>query len=319
MSILILGGTGLIGSRLTRQLVGLGHRVVCFDLYPDHSSIAGLDNVDVVVADVTRFEDIIETTTRFDVQRIVNLAYILPPESEQKLQLAMRVNQMGMNNVFEAARLMGIRRVVYASTIAVYGLQSSFGDRPVTEEDHCYPVTVYMAHKLWNEFMAAKYMDRYGMEIPGLRIANVAAPGRTKGISAWQSRCIDELVAGRPFTIPSRRDQRLLIIHVDDTAELFAKLCLQDNLGHAVYNSLAYAITAQEWADAIAAQLPGAVITFDETAPDQPNIYNWSTARLEQDLNAQISPLEEAIRRHIDEARVNLAAAAPGFPTAGTA
>ena len=215
----------------------------------------------------------------------------------------MRVNQMGMNNVFEAARLMGIRRVVYASTIAVYGLQDSFGDRPVTEDDHCYPVTVYMALKLWNEFMAAKYMERYGMEIPGLRIANVAAPGRTKGFSAWQSRCIDELAAGRPFMIPSRRDQRLLILHVGDTAELFAKLCLQERLNYAVYNSLAYTITAQEWADAIKEFLPDAEIDFDESAPDQPNIYNWSTARIEQDLNAQISPLEEAIRRHIDEAR----------------
>ena len=215
----------------------------------------------------------------------------------------MRVNQMGMNNVFEAARLMGIRRVVYASTIAVYGLQDSFGDRPVTEDDHCYPVTVYMAHKLWNEFMAAKYMERYGMEIPGLRIANVAAPGRTKGFSAWQSRCIDELAAGRPFMIPSRRDQRLLILHVDDTAELFAKLCLQKRFNYAVYNSLAYTITAQEWADAIKEFLPDAEITFDESAPDQPNIYNWSTARIEQELNVQISPLEEVIRRHIDEAR----------------
>ena len=303
MSILVLGGTGLIGSRLTRRLHNLGHRVICFDLYPDYSRVADLEKVEVVVADVTRFEDIVAAIRKHDVERIVNLAYILPPESEEKLQLAMRVNQMGMNNVFEAARLMNIRRVVFASTIAVYGLQDSFGDRPVVEDDHCFPITVYMAHKLWNEFMAAKYMERYNMVIPGLRIANVAAPGRTRGFSAWQSRCIDELAAGRAFTIPSRRDQRLLIIHVDDTAELFAKLCLQERLNHAVYNSLAYAITAQEWADAIQAVLPDAEIAFDESAPDQPNIYNWSTARIEQDFEVRISPLEEVIRRHIDEAR----------------
>ncbi len=303
MSILVLGGTGLIGSRLTRRLVSLGQQVVCFDLYPDYRKVDNLENVEALVADVTRFEDIIAAIENFDVERIINLAYILPPESEEKLQLAMRVNQMGMNNVFEAARLMGIQRVVYASTIAVYGLQSSFGDRPVTEEDHCYPITVYMAHKLWNEFMAGKYMERYGMAIPGLRIANVVAMGRTKGFSAWQSKCIDDLAVGKPFTIPSRRDQRLLILYVDDTAELFARLCLQETLTYAVYNSLAYAITAQEWADAIKAFLPDAEITFDETAPDQPNIYNWSSARIEKDLNIQISPLAEVIRRHIDEAR----------------
>ena len=137
----------------------------------------------------------------------------------------------------------------------------------------------------------------------------MAAPGRTKGFSAWQSRCIDEVSAGRPFTIPSRRDQKLLIIHVDDTAALFARLCLQERLAYPVYNSLAYSVTAQEWADAIWAFLPDAEIDFDETAPEQPNIYNWSSARIERELDVQISPLAEVIGKHIDEARSRLARA----------
>ncbi len=41
--------------------------------------------------------------------------------------------------------------------------------------------------------MARKYMERYNIIIPGLRIANVSGPGRTKGVSAWQGRCIDNL------------------------------------------------------------------------------------------------------------------------------
>ena len=196
---------------------------------------------------------------------------------------------------------MGIKRVVYASSIAVYGLQSSFGDRPVTEEDHCYPTSVYMAHKLWNEFMARKYMERYGMVIPGLRIVNVAGMGRTKGFSAWQSKCIDAVAVGKPFTIPSRRDQKLLIIYVDDTAELFARLCLEETLNYPVYNSPAYCVTAEEWANAIKEFVPDAEIEFDETAPEQPNVYNSSSERIEKELNFRISPLAEAIQRHVEE------------------
>ena len=303
MTILVLGGTGFIGSRLTERLVNRGHKVICFDLYPDYAKVAHLDNVEVFVGDVTHIEDLIDAVQKFQVRRIVNLAYILPPESEEKLQLAVRVNLMGMNNVFEAARLMGIKRVVYASSIAVYGLQSSYGDRQVTEEDDCYPETVYMSHKLWNEFMARKYMERYNIIIPGLRIANVSGPGRTKGVSAWQGRCIDNLAIGKPATIPSRRDQELLIIYVDDTAEIFAKLCLAESLRYAVYNSPAYSVTAQELVDKIEALLPDAQVTFDETAPDQPNIYLWSSERIEQDLKMQLPPIEEMIKRHIDEAR----------------
>ena len=303
MTILVLGGTGFIGSRLTERLVNRGHTVVCFDLYPDFDKVAHLDNVEVLVGDVTHVEDLIDAIQEYSVQRIVNLAYILPPVSEEKLQLAVRVNLMGMNNVFEAARLMGIKRVVYASSIAVYGLQSSYSDRPVTEEDDCYPETVYMAHKLWNEFMARKYMDRYGMVIPGLRIANVSGPGRTKGVSAWQARCIDNIAIGNPGAILSRRDQKLLIIYVDDTAEIFARLCLSESLKYAVYNSLAYSVTAQELADKIKLVLPDAEINFNESAPDQPNIYLWSSKRIERDLGMQLPPIEDMIKRHIDAAR----------------
>ena len=303
MTILILGGTGFIGSRLTERFVNRGHKVICFDLYPDYAKVSHLVDVEVLVGDVGHIEDLIDAIQRYSVQRIVNLAYILPPESEEKLQLAVRVNLMGMNNVFEAARLTGIKRVVYASSIAVYGLQSSYGDRPVTEEDDCYPETVYMAHKLWNEFMARKYMERYDMMIPGLRIANVSGPGRTKGFSAWQGQCLDNLAIGKPATILSRRDQILLIIYVDDTAELFAKLCLAESLNHAVYNSLAYSVTAQELADKIKLVVPDAEIDFNEAAPDQPNVYLWSTKRIERDLQMQLPPIEVTIKRHIDEAR----------------
>ena len=163
----------------------------------------------------------------------VNLAYILPPESEEKLQLAMRVNQMGMNNVFEAARLMGIQRVVYASTIAVYGLQDSFGDRPVTEDDHCYPV--YSLHGAQAVGMSSWRRSTWSGTV--WRFRGCVSPtwprqGGQRASPPGRSRCIDELAAGRPFTIPSRRDQRLLILHVDDTAELFAKLCLQERLNY---------------------------------------------------------------------------------------
>ena len=303
MTILVLGGTGFIGSRLTERLVKRGHEVVCFDLYPDYSRVAHLDNVEAHMGDVTHIEDLIDVIQNYRVQRIINLAYILPPESEERLQLAVRVNLMGMNNVFEAARLMGIKRVVYASSIGIYGLQSSYGDRLVTEDDDCYPETVYMAHKLWNEFMARKYMERYDMMIPGLRIANVSGPGRTKGVSAWQGRCIDNLATGKPATILSRRDQKLLIIYVDDAADIFVKLCLAETLNHAVYNSLAYSVTAQEFVDKIRFCLPDAEIRFNETAPDQPNVYLWSSERIERDLKMQLPPIEETIKRHIDEAR----------------
>jgi nucleoside-diphosphate-sugar epimerase len=304
VSTLIIGGTGFIGARLAERLVDRGEKVVCFDLYPVPEKVSHLgDRAKVVVGDITKIEDIIAVVREFQVEKIVNLAYMLGPESEANPHVALRVNVMGMNNVFEAARLMGIRRVVYASSIAVYGLQSSFGERPVLETDYCYPTMTYGAHKLWNEFMAKKYMERYGMTIPALRIAVVGGPGRKTGLSAWASTYADLPAVGKPAEIPFRSNQQTLITYVDDAAEIFAKLCCEETLHYPVYNSCAYAVTLRQLAEAVKQFLPKAEIGFNEKAPDQPLIYHWSSERLEKDLRMKLLPLEEMVRKHINEVK----------------
>lgn len=304
MSILIIGGTGFIGACLAERLVKRGEKVICFDLYPVPEKVSHLgDRVKVIVGDITRIEDVIAAIREFQIERIVNLAYMLGPESEANPHVAIRVNVMGMNNVFESARLMGIRRVVYASSIAVYGLQSSFGERPVIETDYCHPTMTYGAHKLWNEFMAKKYMERYGMTIPGLRIAVVGGPGRKTGLSAWASTYADNPALGKPAELPFRSDQKTLITYVEDAAEIFTRFCFAEKLNFPVYNSCAYAVTLQQLADTVKKFLPEAKIGFNEKAPDQPLIYNWSSERLEKELDFKLPPLEEMVRKHINEVR----------------
>jgi nucleoside-diphosphate-sugar epimerase len=281
-----------------------GEEVICFDLYPDPGKISHLGGrAKIVVGDVTRIEDIIAAIKEFRVERIVNLAYILGAESEANPHMAMRTNVMGMNNVFESARLMGINRVVYASSIAVYGLQSSFGERPVLETDYCHPTLVYGAHKLWNEFMAKKYMERYGMTIPGLRIAVVGGPGRKTGLSAWASTYADSPAMGKPAEIPFRSNQRTLITYVDDAAEIFARFCFEETLNYPIYNSCAYLVTLKQLAETVKKFIPEADIRFNEKAADQPLIYHWSSERLEKEFGIKLPPLEEMVKRHISEAR----------------
>jgi len=304
VSILIIGGTGFIGSRLAGCLVNRGQTVTCFDLYPAPQKVSYLgDRARVVVGDITRIEDIMAVIREFRVERIINLAYMLGTESEANPHVALRVNVMGMNNVFEAARLMGINRVVYASSIAVYGLQSCFGERPVTEMDDCHPTLVYGAHKLWNEFMAKKYMELYGMTIPGLRIAVVGGPGRKTGLSAWASTYVDGPALGKPAEIPFRSDQKTLITYLDDAAEMFTRLLFADTLRYPVYNSCAYVTNLGELAGAVKKFFPRAEIRFNEKASDQPLIYYWSSERLEKEFGMKLPLLEEMVRKHINEVR----------------
>src|SRR5204862_235476 len=93
----------------------------------------------------------------------------------------LRLDVLGMDNCFEAARLAGVKRVVYASSIAVSGQQSHFGDRLVNEDDPPYGTSQYAMHKIFNEFQARKYIKTYGMAITGGRPANVTGPDKVRG------------------------------------------------------------------------------------------------------------------------------------------
>src|SRR5205814_8981273 len=81
---------------------------------------------------------------------------------------------------FEAARLGGVTRVVYASSLAVSGQQSHFGERLVTEDDPLHGTSQYAVHKIFNEFQARKYVKNYGMSIIGVRPANVTRPDKLR-------------------------------------------------------------------------------------------------------------------------------------------
>jgi len=135
MSVLVIGGTGFIGPRLIRRLVARGEDVVCMDVNPFAASLSDVGlRAPVVRGDVTQFEDVMRTVLDVKPDRLINLAYGLGAGEGNPHQV-MRLDILGMDNCFEAARLAGVRRVVYASSIAVSGQQSHFGDRHINEDE----------------------------------------------------------------------------------------------------------------------------------------------------------------------------------------
>jgi len=92
-----------------------------------------------VRGDVSQLEDILNAMKLQSIDRVVNWAFIMGMEVNTDPRLSTKVNALGMCNAFEAARLMGANRVVYASSETVYGPQEMYGDREVTEDDQLYP------------------------------------------------------------------------------------------------------------------------------------------------------------------------------------
>ena len=128
MTYLVTGGTGLIGSRIVRDLAREGEQVVVYDWRPARSSLERLLSeeeiegmVKIVRGDVADSRQLFRTIQENNVKRIIHLASILMPESNADPLLALRVNCEGTVCVFEAARVLGLQKVVWASSNAIFG------------------------------------------------------------------------------------------------------------------------------------------------------------------------------------------------------
>ena len=302
MPTLVIGGTGFIGPRLIRRLVAAGESVVCMDVNPGAATFTGLaDQVRVIRGDITHFEDVMRAVLEVKPERVINLAYGIGAGEGNPHQV-FRLDVLGMDNVFEAARLGGVKRTVYASSLAVSGQQSHFGERLVTEDDPPYGTSQYAVHKVFNEFQARKYIKNYGMSITGVRPANVTGPDKVRG-STDHVQLITGAARGDAVELPKKGQMRLLI-HVEDIAEVFARVLLADAPQHAIYNSGGIAISLGELADLVREFLPDAKITFaQEGGREESGNYLVDNSRLRKEFGIEYPPLRTRVREIINDVR----------------
>jgi nucleoside-diphosphate-sugar epimerase len=302
MSILILGGTGFIGRRLVPLLAARGEEIVCMDLNPGTANYERFGKqVRVMRGDVSQFDDVMAVTASAKPARIVNLAYYLG--SEHPPHAALKLNIVGMDNCFEAARLAGCNRIVFASSLAVSAEQKFYGERPVTEEDFRHGHVQYAMHKIFNEWQAQDYREKFGMEITAIRPANITGPDKIVG-SVDHVKCITFPAKGQPISFPYK-DAMRCPLHVDDIAEVFARVLMADKPRHPVYSSGGTPISIGELADLVREFLPDAKITFDHETGGRESSGNWliDNNRLVQEFGVQYLPYRQRVLQIINETR----------------
>src|SRR6266567_5967529 len=271
MRILVTGACGLIGQSVVRTLLADGHTVIALDVQLAPERLPADDRLTLRRADVSEFGDLVAALRDGRVERVIHLGYVLPPESERQPRMSLRVNTLGTSNVFEAARVLGIERVVYASSVAVYGDQANFGERPVTEDDAGNPMNVYGATKLLNDIAAARFSEAYGLDVVGLRIATVFGYGRETGNSAWIGKIASYPAVGQAAHCPLPSWQRSAMIYVDDAAVIMARLCVAPSLRHRLYLSGGDTCSLAELAVLVRSIVPRADISFDDGGADFPH------------------------------------------------
>ena len=302
MTTLVFGGTGFIGRRTVPRLVDAGERVVVMDINPATADYSALgESVRVLGGDVTNFEDVVKAVMNAQPDRIINLAYMIGG-GENTPHFSFRLDLLGMDNCFEAARLCGVNRVVYASSFAVSGLQRHFGDRALNEDDPAYGNNIYAMNKRYNEFQAAQFNRAYGMNIIGIRPPMVTGYDKERGSMA-HVRMVTLPAQGLPVSFP-QSGMMQIPLHVDDIAETFTRITLAEAPRHTVYNTGGTAISLADLADLVREFIPNADIFFDSDGglEDSPN-YLIDNSRLMSEFELAYAPYRDRVLQMINEVR----------------
>jgi nucleoside-diphosphate-sugar epimerase len=292
MKIMIVGSSGYVGRHVVKHLAAEGADVVAFDLVPVSAQWC-VPGVPFIQGNMTNLEEVMSAILDHGVQRIVALGYymtpLLSPECRDLLNAA-RVNIIGVTNLFEAARLARLQRVIFASTVGIFGYQDGYGLEPIDENtEPRAPKSLYGLMKLVNNGLAERYTKTYGIQVVKVHSAAVIGPGNT----AFSRRMIQDPALGKPgfANWPSSGPRN--IVGVADIAQLYTKIALADEVKYDTYMGTGPSPTGREIASIVKKYLINAEITFDEKA--RVPAWNFDNSRAVREFDWKIQSVEEMV------------------------
>jgi UDP-glucose 4-epimerase len=273
MRVMVTGGMGFVGLTLIRQLLAGGHEGVIFDMLPslpkDASDLAG--KVKVIMGNMLELPTLMEVVQKEKVETIVHLAALRNNDSQANPYAAFRVNVEGTVNILETARMTAMRRVVYASSVAVNGSPEYYEGLGLNisrlhEEAPTRPNNVYGATKVFNEEMGRQYHMRYGVDSIGVRLAILYGPGKKGGSKTSEFNDLVEGPAqGKPVSISTYGDQPITLQYIKDAAHALFCACFAEAPKHRVFNTGSAVTTVRAFVQEVRRIIPGAQISLSET------------------------------------------------------
>jgi UDP-glucose 4-epimerase len=225
----VTGGAGFIGTNLCEHLVEAGATVRVIDnLYAGKKERLpqGVGFHELDICDTSRVCDVLEGS---DV--LVHLAALPSVQGSIDDPVSSHdINVNGTLSVLEAARKSNMRRIVFASSSAVYGDQDVF---PLSEELLPHPKSPYALHKYMGEELMKLWQELYGIETVSLRFFNVYGPHMDPDgpYALVIGKFLKLRSEHKPLTITGDGNQTRDFVHVRDVARAIYEACTNEKVG----------------------------------------------------------------------------------------
>ena len=313
---LITGGMGFVGVYLARQLLAEGEKVVLFQRRSSLPQSAGdlEGKVTIISGDISNWVHVLDAVKSSGVDCIYHTAALLGKGCSESAAAGFQTNVIGTFNILEAARILGVSRVIYTSTGYAGSLPrpgNFFDDTPLK------PESMYETTKFCSEHLGAQYFRQYGLNFRGIRIGMIIGPTRQLSyLYGDYSGTIEKAAKGKPHTIHVDPNVPQGIIYVKDVAQALIALGRAggDKLRQNMYNVHGFTATMQEIADTVKKYLPEAQIDFDWDRSERmkeaslADSYEMDNTSAREDFGWQPHyALDKAVADFIDEVKAGRA------------
>ncbi|MBI5044907.1 MAG: NAD(P)-dependent oxidoreductase [Candidatus Levybacteria bacterium] len=213
--VLITGGSGFLGVHVARLLLKKDFKVTLFDIAPlDAKDLIG--NVEFIKGDVRKKNDI--NSAMKNVTHVIHAAAALPIQRTKQKIYSVNVN--GTKRVLEAASEASVKRLVFISTTALYGIPKHL---PETEESPMEPIGQYGQSKLLAEHLCKEFIQK-GLDINIIRPKTFLGPERLGVFSLW----FEAIYTGRRVFVLGKGNNKYQLLAVSDVADAIYKALISD-------------------------------------------------------------------------------------------
>jgi nucleoside-diphosphate-sugar epimerase len=294
---------GCIGAWTMYHLLQQGKKAVNFDLSEERHRLDLLMSreeqeagITFVKGDLTDAKAVRSVMEDFGITHIIHLAALQVPSVRANPVLGANVNVTGTVNVFEAAKQVGLKHVVYASSIAVYGAAKDYPPGLLAHDAPMNPATLYGVFKIANEGTAKIYYSESGITSTVLRAYTVYGLGRDFGLTSEPTKAMLAAAKGEDFHISF--GGRMQFHYASDVARQFIEAAEKPLDGAYGFNLGTMPVAVSEVAELIMQVKPGVKITVGDTilpfpeGCDPTELYNHFG-------NVYETPLDEGVRQTI--------------------